>query len=112
MLTEDEARKKICPASFNKPDVYGPDGCGIQQGGPWNCCASDCMAWRWLDAETKYESVTVYDQDGEEGPAPDGEGWKRGRRTGSALSSPGVVYSREVVLGANRRGCCGLAGQP
>jgi hypothetical protein len=54
MLTEAEARKKICPASFSRPDDRAPDGTGIMQGGPWNCYASECMAWRWRDPTNPY----------------------------------------------------------
>lgn len=47
MLTEAEAGTKICPLSFGVREIRGHDGCGIREGGPWNCSASKCMAWRW-----------------------------------------------------------------
>lgn len=36
--TESEAEKKLCPFSH-----IG------------NCCASKCMAWRWIDPYIRYE---------------------------------------------------------
>jgi hypothetical protein len=75
------------------------------------CIGSSCMAWRWGEGERKWESEYVFDVDGKEGRPPSGEGWKRGARSRAALGTPHVSYSREVELGANRRGFCGLAGK-
>jgi hypothetical protein len=36
MLTEDEARKFLCPVTF-----------GRDTGSPDRCIASKCIAWRW-----------------------------------------------------------------
>lgn len=49
LLTEDEATTKICPLSFSAHEIRGNDGSGIREGGPWNCQASACMAWRKVD---------------------------------------------------------------
>ena len=43
LLTEDEAKKKICPFSFPSPR----DGTLGRSLGPLNCLASMCMAWEW-----------------------------------------------------------------
>ena len=45
-MTEDEAKKKVCPATFGIPDERDEYGSGIRQGGPWKCIGSACMAWR------------------------------------------------------------------
>lgn len=47
MTTEEEARKKRCPLSFGVQEIRNGNGDGIREAGPWNCIASDCMAWRW-----------------------------------------------------------------
>jgi hypothetical protein len=47
MILHEEARKKICPFTFSIPEQRTEDGCGIREGGPWQCLADGCMAWRW-----------------------------------------------------------------
>lgn len=46
LLSEEEAKTKLCPFTFTAPEQRGADGTGIMQGGPWHCLASNCMAWR------------------------------------------------------------------
>lgn len=60
-MTESEAKTKTCPRSIGVQPLYGPDGNGIRDGGPWACLGSECMAWRWL-------GTTM---------VPDGEGERR-----------------------------------
>lgn len=129
MKTEEEARKCWCPFARGIQDnggnrlAYGGagaedagDDCADQYGAEtadmYPCIASECMAWRWSDAETKQETECVYDVDGKEGPPPDGGGWTRGARSKSAIATPCVMYSRDVVTGNARRGFCGLAVKP
>lgn len=44
--TEKEAGQKICPQTFAVPMQQRSDGTIIVQSGPYNCIASNCMAWR------------------------------------------------------------------
>ena len=44
-MTEEEAKKKICPMSMNG-DQY------------MRCIASRCMAWRWEQTAIEYEDPT------------------------------------------------------
>ncbi len=46
IFTETEAKTKICPLTYSIPEVRGSHGQGFREYGPWNCIASDCMAWR------------------------------------------------------------------
>lgn len=39
-MTEDKAKKKICPQTLTRSGA-----------GPANCVASDCMAWHWTQWE-------------------------------------------------------------
>jgi hypothetical protein len=52
MVTEDDAREKICPFTFSIAEQRTDDGCGIREAGPWPCLAARCMAWRWEHAGT------------------------------------------------------------
>lgn len=45
---EAEAKNKTCHLSIGVNPVYGADGHGIMQGGPYGCLGSSCMAWRWV----------------------------------------------------------------
>jgi hypothetical protein len=42
ILTEEEAKTKICQETFTLPQIEN-----YRESGPWNCIASNCMAWRW-----------------------------------------------------------------
>jgi len=76
MMTQKGANTKWCPFSRSHArDIV--------------CLASDCMAWRWLDAPRKWiVDVPAYE-------TPDRE--------------PVGHYE---PIGDERRGFCGLAGQP
>lgn len=47
LLTEEQAKTKWCPQSFNVVQVE--TGNGLREGGPWVCAGAECMAWRWAD---------------------------------------------------------------
>lgn len=56
-LTEEEAKKTRCQESFGPP--FSPDGSALTiaigmtqavQTSPTHCIASECMAWRWTNA--------------------------------------------------------------
>lgn len=47
-VTENEAMAKTCHASFAAAEIRTADGTGLREGGPWQCLASECMAWRWV----------------------------------------------------------------
>lgn len=98
-MTEDEAKTKICPQSFAVPEVRGSDGSGIQEGGPWFCRASGCMAWRVLTISAHQEIVN------NRAETPDGEGWKPATTRRDNHSWWRTVPEQHV-------GYCGLAGQP
>lgn len=74
--TESEARGKICPQSYAVSQIDG-----VREGGPWLCCSSGCMAWRWRD---KLDS--------------------QGR-----IQFSGLASKRPSI--ESRRGYCGLAGK-
>ena len=103
-MTEEEARKKWCPASFAIPEQRSPSGDAGREGGPWMCVASKCMAWRW-DPNSPERQFTI-------GPASDihhlGAGWF-GAGDQKDVPPGHLRYSRD---NPDRRGYCGLAGAP
>jgi len=56
-MTVEEANKKQCRTGFPyMSQVWGPVGGRTNiENIPSNCCANDCMAWRWCDPATKNE---------------------------------------------------------
>lgn len=66
-MTEEEAKTKMCHQTFGIPDVRDEFGNGITQGGPWNCCGSNCMAWQWINTP---ESVNNYRASCQTSPNP------------------------------------------
>jgi hypothetical protein len=89
MFTEQEAKNKSCPLTFAIPDQRRADGAVVQVSGPWPCAGSDCMAWRWQDDPLQ---VTAH-------------GLKR-------FGEGSLPDSESVKPNVNRRGYCGLAGNP
>jgi hypothetical protein len=86
-LTEIYAKRKWCHRTF--PNT------GPSSDAPFNCEASECMAWRWGDPATKQETVATIPQIKAE--------------FGVDVDRAEV---RQVPFGPERRGFCGLAGQP
>lgn len=90
MHTEAEAKTKWCHAGGDRPDDS------------FNCIASGCMAWRWIDGEFEYHW----------GDTPEGEGWED---LGIRDRWDGARYEKTRLwkrLHAARRGFCGLARKP
>jgi len=50
IVTEEQAKKKLCPSSYPDPNVQG------------DCLASECMAWRWIDPDTFQTATGVRPQ--------------------------------------------------
>jgi hypothetical protein len=48
MLTEEQAKAKLCPETFNLPNS---GAC---------CCASTCMAWRWNPRQPRDQDKRGY----------------------------------------------------
>jgi hypothetical protein len=48
LLSEEEAKAKICPLSFGAHEVRPRDGSSDREAGPFSCFASRCAAWRWV----------------------------------------------------------------
>lgn len=46
-VEERKAGNKTCPLSIGTAPIYSPSGDGLREGGPWGCCGSECMAWRF-----------------------------------------------------------------
>lgn len=82
MMTEEDARTKICQESFGVSEIRDGNDNGIRESGPWRCIATQCMAWRWATEERR-EFV-------------------------SGHMSPQVVETRPSTT----HGYCGLAGKP
>ena len=64
LLTEEEAKTKWCPYRNARPEwpfpsISGPDveNLTIAQS-PFNCIASQCMAWQWTGCE-KHPDGTI-----------------------------------------------------
>ena len=59
-ISETDAKKKLCPAMSTS--VRGIDAASFE----WiNCCASECMAWRWVETHIADEhgNLTVMSGD-------------------------------------------------
>lgn len=65
---EAKLGETLCPFSFAVPDVRGPDGSGITQGGPWPCAGRRCMGWR-------FARTHVWDADGMSKESDDTHGY-------------------------------------
>ena len=66
LLTEEQARNKWCPHARMTDDHSEASGgnnrwLGVKGQENCNCIASDCMAWRWADAEPQYRRHRVTD---------------------------------------------------
>lgn len=111
LKTEHEARTKWCPhgrmssfvvlesdevASFsNNRTMSGKRSMGC------NCIASECMAWRWKDAEHQTHCKLAVDKS-DPTIAPSGDGWRV-----AVHDDEGILWRR---VNPDRRGYCGLAG--
>lgn len=69
----NEAQKKICPFSLNRPDSYYPDH-GQWTAGLYYCYGDKCMAWKrfilrnpmtWTVMRDKNDQLIYDDQSGE-----------------------------------------------
>lgn len=99
-MTEEEAKKKVCPQTFAIPDIRDGDGCGIRQGGPWLCVASECMAWRWHRApgSTSHAHPDI------------GEALQRMKPERFTFTQMGTSPTGQL-LDLDGEGFCGLAGK-
>ena len=93
-MTEEEAKTKYCPYTFTRLDERDSNGYGITQGGPWMCCATGCMAWRWGTSRVLFNPTTKEVQPVVWGQSYDG--------------SKFIVLDQED----KSNGYCGLAGTP
>jgi hypothetical protein len=64
-LTEAEAKKRWCPFARAPGNyAYGlPTNNRNERGGPTaraKCIGSDCMAWRWIDAEVEFQRTGTH----------------------------------------------------
>ena len=84
IVTEEEARKKLCKKKEEMQISILTQDSGRYRG-EISCDASNCMNWRWWDSATR--NVLIRVKDGER-----------------------VV--EEGVDSKNRRGYCGLSGKP
>lgn len=88
MLTEAEAKTKICPLSFAVPGS-----------GPWCCATTGCMAWRTTSGMHERYYVTYGDKPEEE--------WAWNPTGHKGYENSKVRIERRQGLG-----WCGLAGKP
>ena len=94
-MTEDEARKKVCPEGAGErvtiPNTTASTGAHRYR---TTCVASDCMWWRWSDdIEGRYQREP-----------PEGEGWTHMEAIGGLAH-----WARASSTG---HGYCGAAGPP
>jgi hypothetical protein len=73
-MTQDDAKTKLCPLSLTRLDIAHS----------LPCCASECMAWRWVEVYVP--------------PV-----WKVGDRYPSTEAK---------ILASDTDGYCGMAGSP
>jgi hypothetical protein len=118
MLTEQEAKGKVCPQAIARAAIPYPGSGSVAQAQQYgypssalNCVASDCMAWRWAPRRT--EMVSTPDQffPADEKQTikmvpnmPEGDNWTL---VGPVEGAPGWSNWRRAV--PTDLGFCGLA---